>query len=205
MPAVCVFLASSVGNEPHFREAAAETGRLAAERGMPIVYGGGLVGCMGALAKSALAAGGRVVGVIPEFMRKKEIALTECTELIVVDSMHERKMRMHAASDAFIVLAGGVGTLEEVFEIITWRQLGIHRKPIIFVNTHGYYDHLFAFIDHAKRSGFIRGDFYTVVETPAEAFAAVEREIARLLTAPPEPSEVLERAQAEARSLSSMT
>jgi hypothetical protein len=152
---VCVFCGSNRGSHPAYFEAATAVGRTLAERGLTMVYGGGRVGLMGATADAALAAGGRVHGVIPRFLSRKEIAHGGLSELDEVDSMHERKARMAELSDAFIALPGGAGTLEEIAEVWTWAQLGLHAKPIGFLNVAGYFDHLFAFVDHAVAEAFI--------------------------------------------------
>src|SRR5690242_15366679 len=128
MTSVCVFCGSASGKNPVYAAAARELGRTLAERGLVLVYGGGRVGLMGELATAALAAGGEVLGVIPHSLSHKEIALAECTELVVVDTMHQRKALMADRSDAFVALPGGFGTCDELFEILTWGQLGIHRK-----------------------------------------------------------------------------
>ncbi len=153
---VCVFCGSSPGSDPLYRKAAEAMGKQIAERGLRLVYGGAKVGLMGAVADAALKAGGDVVGVIPHALSDKEIAHEGLTRLEVVGSMHERKARMAELSEAFVALPGGAGTLEEIFEIWTWGQLGFHAKPAGFLNTHGYYDHLRAFVDHAVGEAFLK-------------------------------------------------
>jgi uncharacterized protein (TIGR00730 family) len=153
---VCVFCGSSPGGDPAYRAAAEAMGREIAARGLRLVYGGAKVGLMGAVADAALAAGGRVVGVLPAALSDKEIAHLGLSDLEIVGSMHERKARMAELSDAFVALPGGAGTLEEIFEIWTWGQLGFHAKPAGFLNTRGYYDHLRAFVDHAVGEAFLR-------------------------------------------------
>ena len=143
---VCVYCGSRDGLDPQFAAAAHETGRWIGERGGQLVYGGGRNGLMGIAADSALAAGGRVTGIIPHSMVEKEWGHTGCTELLVVDTMHERKRLMAERADAFIALPGGIGTLEEFFEAWTWRQLGYHDKPVGLLNVAGYYDGLLAFL-----------------------------------------------------------
>jgi len=145
---VCVYCGSSDAVDPALLEAAAELGRTLAREGLRLVYGGGRVGLMGACAKAAHAAGGRVFGVMPEFLRQHEI-LYDVVETKVVRSMHERKMALFEASDAFIVLPGGIGTLEEAIELLSWRRLDLHNKPIVFFNPDGFWDHLFAFFHQA--------------------------------------------------------
>ncbi|MDQ2859086.1 MAG: TIGR00730 family Rossman fold protein [Candidatus Eremiobacteraeota bacterium] len=155
-PRICVFCGSSFGDDPIFRAAAAEIGRELAARGVGIVYGGGRVGCMGALADAALAAGGDVIGVIPEALATREVAHGTLGELHVVGTMHERKALMAKLSDAFLALPGGFGTLDELFEAVTWRQLGYHAKPCAVLNVDGYYDALQRFCDDAQNAGFVR-------------------------------------------------
>jgi uncharacterized protein (TIGR00730 family) len=155
MQAVCVFCGSNTGSDPTFRAAAVAVGQTLADLDLTIIYGGGRVGLMGVLADAALARGGRVIGVIPEPLAAKEIAHSGLTQLHLVSSMHERKALMMELSDGFIALPGGFGTLEEFFEVLTWGQLGIHRKPCGLLNVAGYYDPLIAFIDAAVRGGFI--------------------------------------------------
>lgn len=153
---ICVFCGSSLGADPAFAAAAALLGRTLAERGLITVYGGAHVGMMGVVADAALAAGGEVHGVIPAALVDKEIAHTGLTRLDVVQTMHERKARMAELSDGFIALPGGAGTLDEMAEIWTWGQLKIHSKPIGFLNISGYFDHLFAFVDHAVGQALVK-------------------------------------------------
>jgi uncharacterized protein (TIGR00730 family) len=153
---VCVFCGSNAGAKPAYAEMAATLGRMLAERGLGLVYGGGNVGLMGVTATAALEAGGEVIGIIPEALMRMEVGKLEVTELHVVKSMHERKALMAELSDAFIALPGGVGTLEEVFEVWTWGQLGFHPKPLGFLDVEGYYSHLHAFLDHATEEGFLK-------------------------------------------------
>lgn len=158
MKSVCVFCASSVGNEPVYSEVASKLATVVAERGIRLVYGGGRVGLMGVLADATLAAGGEVVGVIPVSLQEREIAHTGLTELHVTGSMHERKALMERLSAGFIALPGGFGTLDELCEIVTWSQLGYHAKPVGMLDVNGYFDALRAFFDHAVASGFVRSD-----------------------------------------------
>ena len=155
MRSVCVFLGSNPGSKPAYLQAAQDLGAELARRGLTTVYGGSNVGLMGALADAALAAGGQVVGIIPETLRKKELAHTGLTTLHVVSSMHERKALMAELSDAFIALPGGMGTLEELCEMLTWAQLGFHTKPCGLLDVDGYYATLCAFLDNATTQGFI--------------------------------------------------
>lgn len=153
---VCVFCGSSPGTNGLYREAARTAGRLLCQRGLELVYGGGNVGLMGAVADGCLQAGGRVIGVIPEALKKKELAHSGLTELRVVGSMHERKALMADLSDAFIALPGGYGTWDEFCEILTWSQLGIQRKACALLNVNGYYDPLLAMADRAVSEGFLK-------------------------------------------------
>ncbi len=151
---VCVYCGSRPGNDPAFAAAARETGRLIGKQGWQLVFGGGHAGLMGEVADAALAAGARVIGVIPQSLMTRELGHAGLSELHVVQTMHERKRLMAEHSDAFIALPGGIGTMEELFETWTWRQLGYHDKPIGLLNTAGYYDALLAFIDTLVASGF---------------------------------------------------
>jgi uncharacterized protein (TIGR00730 family) len=164
---VAVFCASTRGADPRYAEAAAQVGRDLAALGIGIVYGGGRVGLMGVLADAALHAGGRVVGVIPRGMVQAERGHTGLTELIVVESMHERKAIMADRADAFLALPGGYGTLDELFEAITWAQLGLHAKPIGILDAAGYYAPLTAFLDAGVIAGFIQPAFRGLVQSDA--------------------------------------
>lgn len=156
MPNLCVFCGSQAGHDPRFGEAALVLGRLLAQRGWGLVYGGGHVGMMGTLADAMRQAGGKVIGVIPRALMEKELAHPELEELHVVAGMHERKAMMATLADAFLALPGGFGTLEELFEIITWAQLGFHTKPIGLLNIAGFFNPLLGWIDHAITEGFIK-------------------------------------------------
>ena len=174
--ALCVYCGSSDAVAPEHLAAAAELGRLAAGRGIEVVFGGGRVGLMGALADGTLGAGGRVTGVIPEHLRDLEVGHDGVDEMIVVDSMHARKRRMFEISDAFCALPGGLGTLDEFFEIITWKQLGLHDKPVVLVNPDGFWDPLLALIAHQLEAGYIRprhAGLYRVVERIEAVFDAI--------------------------------
>jgi uncharacterized protein (TIGR00730 family) len=153
---VCVFCGSKTGDNPVYREATAAFGRLLAERGLGLVYGGGDIGLMGVLADAVMGAGGEVVGVIPEFMLETELGHGGVTRLEVVGSMHDRKARMGTLADAFVGLPGGIGTLEELFEIWTWAQLRLHAKPVGVLNLEGFFDHGIAFVQHMVDEGFVR-------------------------------------------------
>lgn len=173
--AVCVFCGSQPGARPAYLQAARELGAQLARRDWTVVYGGGHVGMMGALADSALAAGGRVVGVIPEHLMRPEVAHQGLTELLVVDSMHTRKRTMAARAEAFVVLPGGYGTFEEMFEMVTWAQLQLHAKPVGLVNVDGYFDHLLAFLRHAAQQEFIRPQHRSLLSADATVAALLER------------------------------
>ena len=160
---ICVFCGSQAGHDPGYAAAAGDLGRLLAGRGITIVYGGGHVGMMGLLAEAALRAGGKVIGVIPEGLKRRELAYANLTQLIVTRTMHERKQRMADLSDGFLALPGGFGTFEEFCEIVTWAQLGMHGKPCALLNVKGYYDPMLAMFDHAVREGFIRPVYRSLV------------------------------------------
>jgi uncharacterized protein (TIGR00730 family) len=166
--AVCVFCGSNMGLLPEYRTAAEMLAREIVEQGLTLVYGGGRIGLMGAIADAAMAAGGKVIGVTPRRLVEKEVAHTGLTELHVVESMHERKAMMAELSDAFIALPGGVGTFEEFFEVLTWSQLGFHAKPCGLLNVAGYYDQLLSFLDHSVEQGFIRKEHRSIVLTDTE-------------------------------------
>jgi uncharacterized protein (TIGR00730 family) len=172
---VCVFAGANPGNDPAFVTAAERLGAAVAERGMTLVFGGGRAGLMGAVSSAARAAGGRVIGIIPKALLTKERAYTgDGVEIEVVTSMHERKARMASLVDAFIALPGGFGTFEELCEMITWSQLGIHRKPCVMVNVSGYYDGLVALFDHGAASGLIRKGHRNLVVAAPDADAALD-------------------------------
>ncbi|HEY7609920.1 MAG TPA: TIGR00730 family Rossman fold protein [Alphaproteobacteria bacterium] len=188
---VCVYAGSRKGRHPEFVTAAEALGRGLAERGMSLVYGGGNVGMMGAMADAALAAGGRVVGVIPRFLEEREVRRKDLTEQHSVGSMHERKAKMAELSDAFVVLPGGLGTLDETFEILTWRQLRLHDHPILIADIGGYWSDLFRQIQRAVAEGFVYSEETRLFERH-ETIADV---LARLDTlAAPAHAEVLRRA-----------
>jgi uncharacterized protein (TIGR00730 family) len=171
---VCVYCGSRSGNDPQFTDAAEATGTWIGQHGGQLVYGGGKNGLMGVVAAATQRAGGRVVGVIPKALVEKEWANTACTELIVVDTMHERKRVMAERADAFLALPGGIGTFEELFEVWTWRQLGYHDKPVGVLNTGGYYDGLLAFLQSTVKHGFM-GDWQMgLVRTSAVVPALLE-------------------------------
>ena len=173
MKSVAVFCASRNGTTPIYTDLARALGTAIAERGLTLVYGGGRVGLMGVLADAALAAGGEVIGVIPEQLLSVEVGHTGLSERHVVADMHERKARMAALSDGFLALPGGVGTLEELFEVWTWAQLGLHAKPLGLVDVAGYYRPLAEFAEHMVNEGFVRPAQYRML--------AVDEDPARLL------------------------
>ena len=159
MKRICVYCGSNPGASPAYRQAARELGRELAARGIGMVYGGAKVGVMGAVADGVLAGGGSAIGVIPHFFVTKEVAHDELDELIVVGSMHERKARMAELSDGFVALPGGWGTIEEIFEMLTWAQLGHHQKPCGLLNVESYFDELSAFLEKAIREKFVKEEF----------------------------------------------
>jgi len=174
---LCVFCGSRVGNRPEYSDAAAHLGRLLGEEQHTLVYGGGRVGLMGVVAESTLSAGGTVVGVIPRLLSGAEIAFTEATELILVETMHERKALMASRADMFVALPGGFGTCDELFEILTWQQLRIHESPIALLNVAGFFDTLLKWIDEMVSSGLLRADYREmlhVCETAEQVIALLE-------------------------------
>jgi uncharacterized protein (TIGR00730 family) len=174
---VCVFCASSANIDERYLEAAQELGRLLAQEGWRCVNGGGAVGLMGAVTDGALDAGGQVTGVIPKFMVDNGWCYDRLEDVIVTADMHQRKYMMSEMADAVIAMPGGVGTLEELLETLTWRQLGLVKVPVIILNTLGYFDQLIAMLDHAIDEGFMKpshAQLWTVANTPAEAIAMLE-------------------------------
>lgn len=153
---ICVYCGSNAGNDPVYTRQAQALGRALVKRDLGLVYGGSKVGIMGVVADAVLEAGGRAVGILPEALMQKELAHKGLTELHVVASMHERKTLMAEKADAFVAMPGGIGTLEEIFEVWTWAQLGFHNKPCGLLNVAGYYDKLAGFLDHAAESGFMQ-------------------------------------------------
>ena len=167
MKRLSVFCASSEGTNPIYMERAFEVGAVLAKNNIGLVYGGASVGCMGAVAKGALSEGGEVIGVLPQFLNKREIAALDLTELIMVESMHERKLKMNQLSDGNITIPGGFGTFEELFEMATWSQLGLHRNPTAILNVNGYYDHLIAQMKYMVLEGLLKKEHFEtlVIET----------------------------------------
>ena len=156
MKRITIFCGSSDGQDKIYKSSAYALGKKLALEKIGVVYGGASIGVMGAVADGSLNHGGEVIGIIPVFLSTKEIAHTSLTQLIEVETMHERKMKMHELADGFIILPGGIGTLEEFFEILTWAQLGLHKKPIAIYNVNQYYKDLLHFIDHMVTSGFLK-------------------------------------------------
>lgn len=177
MKSLCVYCASSDRLEPKYPAAARQVGAEIARRGWTLVYGGGKTGLMGAVARGTKEAGGRVVGVIPEFMKVRELAFDEADELITVLTMRERKMLMETRADAFLALPGGWGTLEEIMEILTLKQVDVLHKPVVLLNQDGYYDELLAFFERIIRENFMRESIrrqYLVARTVEEVFPLIE-------------------------------
>ncbi|MDF1860099.1 MAG: TIGR00730 family Rossman fold protein [Verrucomicrobiales bacterium] len=175
LQSICIYCGSSSGSHPEYRETALSLGRFLAREGIRVVYGGGNVGLMGAVADGALNAGGEVIGVIPEALKEKELAHIGLTELHAVSSMHERKTMMAELSDAFIALPGGIGTLEEIFEVYTWTQLGFHEKPCAFLNVAGYFDPLLEFLDRMVEHRFLKKEHLDCLLTGSDYRALINR------------------------------
>ena len=174
---VCVFCGSRAGADPAFGEAAEQLGRTLAERGVRLIYGGGGIGLMGIVMQAVLDNGGAVTGVIPEFLMRREVGNPALTELIVVDSMHERKRRMFELADGFAVLPGGLGTLDEAIEVITWQQLGLHGKPVAFLSVGDYWTVFEALIEHVIAQGFADSGIrtlYSVSSDPRSLLGTLE-------------------------------
>jgi uncharacterized protein (TIGR00730 family) len=183
---ICVYCGSSPGRDDVYLKAGNTLGRSIAESGLRLIYGGGTKGIMGAVADGALRAGGKVTGIIPNFLLNKEAtesALSRLDELIVTENMHERKHMMFEKSDAFVALPGGIGTVEEIVEVMTWAQLGRHRKPIVFVNVKHFWDPMTAMIDHMRAEGFVHTGHLVnplVVEKPEAVVPAILTEAANI-------------------------
>lgn len=160
---ICIFCGSSDGNDLAITDAAIKVGEIFAERNITLVYGAAKIGVMGTIAKSVLHNNGKVIGIIPNFLKKKEVVHLGLTELITTENMHERKLKMHEESDGFIALPGGMGTLEELFEIITWLQLGLHQKPIGLLNINGFYNDLIKMLETMVRKGFLSMENYNLL------------------------------------------
>lgn len=175
MTRVCVFCGSSPGHRPTYLEAARQLGTLMAARGTSLVYGGASIGLMGAIADACLAGGGHVTGVIPQNLVDREIAHDRLSDLRIVGSMHERKALMADLADAFVVLPGGMGTLEEACEVLTWGQLGLHAKPCGFLNVAGYFDQLIGFLDHAVTERFLKPEYRSMIIVEQEPIGLLGR------------------------------
>jgi uncharacterized protein (TIGR00730 family) len=175
MRRICVFCGASPGARPEYAQETAELARLLVADGVGVVYGGSGVGLMGALADAVLAEGGEIIGVIPAALVDRELAHRDVTDMRVVGSMHERKALMADLADAFIALPGGIGTLEELFEVYTWAQLGLHRKPCALLNVEGYYDGIASFLGHAVEERFLRVEHFEVLMVEREPEALIER------------------------------
>ncbi len=161
---LCVFCGSAQGNSERYVQQAQKVGELLASLNVGLVYGGATVGVMGAIADSVLSQGGHVIGVIPKSLVEYEVAHYKVTKLHIVEGMHERKKMMYDFSDAFLVLPGGMGTLDEMFEILTWSQLKLHNKPIYILNEFGFYDHLLKYIQHSHEEGFIKKEHLSLIK-----------------------------------------
>jgi uncharacterized protein (TIGR00730 family) len=175
MKRICVFCGSSPGAKPEYLDSALKLIRELARRNIGLVFGGGNLGLMGAIANEMIAQGGKVTGVIPEHLASKEVAFTELSDLRVVSSMHERKALMVELSDGFIALPGGLGTFEEFLEVLTWAQLGIHHKPCGLLNIEGYYDELIRFLDHAAKEQFIESEHRSLLLVAKEPAKLLEQ------------------------------
>ncbi|WJF91612.1 TIGR00730 family Rossman fold protein [Paraburkholderia bonniea] len=173
MKSVCVYCGSATGVRPLYAAAARSFSQALVEAGIELVYGGGKVGLMGVLADEAMARGGRVTGVIPELLLSKEVGHTGLTELRVVPDMHQRKKLMADLSDAFVAMPGGVGTLEELFEVYTWSQLGYHQKPVALLNINGYYDPLLEMLRHTVREGFMQQTYLDILQVDHDPQALI--------------------------------
>ncbi|APH06583.1 TIGR00730 family Rossman fold protein [Bacillus weihaiensis] len=175
MKRVSVFCGSSQGASPKYTESAKQLGVELAKEGITLVYGGSKVGIMGVVANAALEAGGEVIGVLPTMLMEREIAHQGLSELIIVNSMHERKAKMEELSDGFIVLPGGPGTMEEFFEVYTWAQLGEHQKPIGILNSNQYYDKLLTFFEHMIEEQFLKREYHDMIIVEGEAKPLLEK------------------------------
>jgi uncharacterized protein (TIGR00730 family) len=175
MKRICVYCGSNPGSKPVFRQSGRELGRELAKRGLGLVYGGASVGVMGAVADGVLEAGGSAIGVLPHFFSTKEIAHRGLDELIIVNSMHERKAKMSELSDGFIALPGGWGTIEEIFEMLTWAQLGHHAKPCGLLNIDSYYEELSAFLEKAIENQFVREEYRPMIMIEDAASRLLDR------------------------------
>ncbi len=175
LQSLCVYCGSASGKDPAYAASARALGSLLAERGIRLVYGGGHVGLMGVIADAVLSAGGEVTGVIPQALMDREVGHGRLTQLHIVGDMHERKAMMAELADGFIALPGGIGTLEELFEVMTWLQLGYHAKPVGLLNVLGFYDALLAFLDQQRDAGFLRDEHRALLITADDPSLLIER------------------------------
>jgi uncharacterized protein (TIGR00730 family) len=178
MKRVCVYCGSGVGGRPEYADTARLLGKVLVDRGLGLVFGGGRIGMMGVVARTVLEQGGQVTGVIPRALHEMDLALADVADMRIVADMHERKARMAELADAFVALPGGYGTMEELFEVLTWAQLGFHCKPAGLLNVAGYFDDLIRFVDHATVQGFIDSahrDLLLVDQSPEELLARLSR------------------------------
>lgn len=181
LTSICVYCGSSDGSDPIYAAEAARLGSAMGGAGIRLVYGGGSIGLMGILARSVMAAGGRVTGIIPGFLKTREVMLESAHELLVTDDMHQRKRAMFERADAFVALPGGIGTLEELVEMMTWAQLGQHKKPVLIANINGFWDPFVALLQHMTQEGFVRGGFeinYLVTDTVSEIIPTLRAALA---------------------------
>ena len=185
LQSICVFCGASLGHDPAYQQAAEALGRTLAEHGLRLIYGGGAVGLMGVVADAALTAGGEVIGIIPQSLERAEIGHKGLTRLEVVDGMHARKARMAELADAFIALPGGLGTLEELFEVWTWGQLGYHGKPLGLLDVNGFYQQLNGFLDHLVSEGFVRAPHRGMLQRSESASELLDQLSAWQADAPP--------------------
>ena len=177
LTSLCVYCGSSTGSNPSYMAAADRFGHLMAQSGVRLVYGGGGVGLMGAVARAVLAGGGEVTGIIPKFLTEIEVQFNEVSELVVTDSMHARKQLMFERSQAFVALPGGIGTVEETIEMLTWAQLGRHSQPIVIANLGGFWDPMIELLDHIIKAGFARSNIrsiYSVVDKVEDILPRIE-------------------------------
>lgn len=184
---ICIYCGSGLGADPAFADAAAELGRVLAANDIRLVYGGGSLGLMGVVAKAVLENGGRVLGIIPQFLVDREVMLEGLSELVVTEDMHERKRLMFEHADAFVALPGGIGTLEEVVEQMTWAQLGRHKKPIMLADVAGFWAPLIELLQHMNQSAFIRPGFelsYGVARDISEVLPKIRKRLAQLAAEP---------------------
>ncbi|BCP53329.1 cytokinin riboside 5'-monophosphate phosphoribohydrolase [Kaistia sp. 32K] len=188
LSSICVYCGSSAGDAPIYASSAEHLGKAMGEAGIGLVYGGGAIGLMGITARSVMQAGGHVTGIIPQFLKEREVMLDTAHELVVTNDMHERKRLMFERSDAFVALPGGIGTLEELVEMMTWAQLGRHRKPVLIANINGFWDPLIALLRHMSDAGFIRSGFevnYIVADSAEDILPKLKAAIAKAATREP--------------------